>query len=55
VEHAANLLHRIGDPLSRGGEHCAFYLLVGEAGKHGDDDEDKRGDEEGQLAAKRLL
>jgi hypothetical protein len=55
VKHAANLLHRIGDPLSGGGEHRTLDLLVAEAGEYGDDDEDERGDEEGQLAAKRLL
>ena len=42
VEHAANLLYRIGDPLAGGGEHCALDLLVAEAGKDGDDDEDER-------------
>ena len=55
VEHAANLLHRIGDPLARRRQHCTLDLFVSEAGEYGDDDEDQRGNEKGQLPAKRLL
>jgi hypothetical protein len=54
VEHATNLLRRVGNALSRGDEHRALDLLVAEAGEYGHDDEDKRGNEQGQLAAKRL-
>jgi hypothetical protein len=45
VEHATNLLRRIGNALSRGDEHRALDLLVAEAGEYGHDDEDKRGNE----------
>jgi hypothetical protein len=41
--------------LTGGGEHGVSHLLVGEAGEHGDDNEDKRGDQERQLPAERQL
>ena len=55
VEHAADLLRGVRNALAGGGDHRALDLFVAEAGEHGDDDEDERRDEEGQLAAKRLL
>ena len=55
VQHPAHLLCRVGHALTGGGEHGVAHLLVGEAGEYGDDDEDERGDQEGQLPAKREL
>jgi len=55
VEHPADLLRGVGHALLSGGDHGALDLLVAEAGQHGDDDEDERRDQKGQLAPKRLL
>jgi hypothetical protein len=55
VQHSTDLLRRIRHALTGGGEHGVSHLLVGEAGEHGDDNEDKRGDQERQLPAERQL